>query len=168
MPRLSLLLALAALTACGPSDPAGSPGSTAAPSADGEALPDTSMVREVSPESTLDLVSGSLAAASPSVAIQTVDLWIARLDTVSTADVAELRDDLEALRNQLQSSPIDGRGVGRTLGRLADGTAALAEPGTALDRLAQTLRQQSARLAPDPTGSDSTAADVAGDVDGEA
>lgn len=158
MSRSAPLAALLALAACGPPDPQGP---AADDGASTETLPDTAMVRDVSPASTLELVAGDVLEASPSVAIQTIDLWIARLDTVSAEGVAEVRGDLETLRNQLQSSPIDGAAVGRSLGRLGEGTAALAEPGTPLGRLAETLRRQGARLVPDTTATDSTAVDSA-------
>ncbi len=150
--RFSLALAaVLALAAC-EADPSASasdaPAAEAAP--DLGPLPDTAMVQETSPETTADLVGGDLNTVSPSVAIQTIDLWIARLDTVSAA--ADVRDDLRTLRSLLQSSPLDGPAIGRTLRRLGDGTAALADTGSPLMRLAQTLRQQGQRLAPDTTG----------------
>ena len=145
---LAAVLALAACEADAPTTPPDGPPDRAA-SADG-ALPDTAMVRETTPEATASLVD-DLADASPSVAIQTVDLWIARLDTVSAGGAADVRDDLRTLRSLLQSSPLDGPAIGRTLRRLGDGTAALADAGTPLSRLAQALRRQGGRLAPDTT-----------------
>ena len=152
--RTPLALALL-LAACGSEPTASSPGGSDLPD-DGDTLPDTAMVREVSPESTLDFVSGDLLAASPSVGIQTLDLWIARLDTVSADGVSELRGDLTTLRNLLQSSPIDGPAVGRTLQSVGEQTVALAEPGTPLATLGQTLRSQGGRLVPDTTATDTT------------
>ncbi len=148
--RVSLLLALA-LAGCGP-DPS-SPDASAPTDRTGgpEALVDTSMVRDVSPESTLDLVAGGLVQASPSVAIQTLDLWVSRLDTVSADGVPALRDDLVQLRDLLQSSPLDGPAIGRTLQSLGDQTGALAEPGTPLSALGRSLRTQGDRLVPDST-----------------
>lgn len=148
--RYPLVLALT-LAACGPD-----PTSSGAANAGGEpALPDTAMIREVSPESTLEFVSGDLLAASPSAAIQTIDLWIARLDTVSADGVAELRDDLTTLRNLLQSSPLDGPAIGRTLRDVGEQTGVMAEAGTPLAALGQALGAQGRRLAPDSTGADS-------------
>ncbi|PAP78565.1 hypothetical protein [Rubrivirga marina] len=156
--RPSLLLALVlAVSACGPD--ASSDGARVAPSDPDASLPDTAMVRAVSPESTLDLVSGDLLAVSPSVAIQTIDLWIARLDTVSADGATELRDDLTTLRNQLQSSPLDGPGIGRTLRDVGEQTGALAEAGTPLAALGDVLRRSGQRLAPDTTAADSAGAD---------
>ena len=149
--RPLLLLALT-LAACQtePSSP-GAPG-TPASGGSSEALPDTATVQSVDPESSADLVSGDLTAASPSVAIQTIDRWVTRLDTVSADGASEVRGDLLTLRNLLQSSPLDGRAIGRTLRRLGDGTADLAGADPALQRLALTLSQQADQLAPDTTG----------------
>ena len=146
--RTPLALALV-LAACGPEPTASSPAGSAP--TDDDTMPDTAMVREVSPESTLDIVGGDLLAASPSVAIQTIDLWIARLDTVSADGASELRGDLTTLRNLLQSSPIDGPAVGRTLRSVGEQTGALAEPGTPLAALGRTLQAQGGRLLPDTT-----------------
>ena len=149
--------ALLALAACGPPNATDDAPGTAR-GGDPQARPDTAMVREVSPESTLDFVAGDLLTASPSVAIQTLDLWMVRLDTVSGA--GDVRGDLETLRNLLQSSPLDGPAIGRTMQDLGDGTEALAKPGTALARLAATLRQQGGRLVPDTTATPSAGDDV--------
>ena len=152
--RLSLLFALVvSLAACGPdASPDAAPGTPADPDAP---LPDTAMVRAVSPESTLDLVSADLLAVSPSVAIQTIDLWIARLDTVSAEGASDLRGDLTTLRNQLQSSPLDGPGIGRMLRSVGERTGALAEAGTPLAALGDALRRSGERLAPDTAATDS-------------
>lgn len=150
MPRPVLLALALALAACGPDAPPDAAGGSA-PDPDAP-LPDTAMVRSVSPESTLDLVKGDLVAVSPSVAIQTIDLWIARLDTVSAEGAPALRDDLTTLRNQLQSSPLDGPGIGRTLRAVGEQTGALAEPGSPLAALGDALRRGGLRLAPDTTG----------------
>ncbi|WP_420455517.1 hypothetical protein [Rubrivirga sp.] len=154
MVRLPLLLALV-LAACGPdASPPDSASPTDVSSASAEAravAADTAMVRDVSAEGTLDLVSRDLVRLSPSVAIQTIDLWVARLDTVSADGVPDVRDELTTLRNLLQSSPLDGPAIGRTLRSLSDHTGALAEPGTPLAALAQSLHAQGLRLAPDTT-----------------
>jgi len=154
MRRSSLLALAAVLVACGPDSAPESASGPASAHPDAP-LPDTAMVRAVSPESTLDLVSGDLLAVSPSVAIQTIDLWVARLDTVAVEGAADLRDDLTTLRNQLQSSPLDGPGIGRTLRAVGEQTAALAEAGTPLAALGDALRRNGERLAPDTTAADS-------------
>ena len=146
---LAAVLTLAACEAKAPTTPPDGPPDRAP--TDLSALPDTAMLQNTSPEATAALVA-DVDAASPSVAIQTIDLWIARLDTVSAA--ADVRDDLETLRDLLQSSPLDGPAIGRALGRLGDGTADLADGDAALAALARTLRQQGARLAPDTTAAD--------------
>ena len=154
MIRLVPALALAAgLAACGPS-----PTSTASGAGgDGAALPDTAMVREVAPATTAALVAGDLGRVSPSVAIQTLDLWIARLDTASVEGTAEVRGDLETLRNLLQSSPLDGAAIGRALRDAGDGTAALADSADGLAGLARVLRAAGSRLAPDTAATDRAA-----------
>ena len=148
-PRLFLLSALA-LTAC-QTDASRSGSGGPASGGSSDALPDTATVQSVDPESSADLVARDVRAVSPSVAIQTIDLWVARLDTVSVEGASDVRGDLVTLRNLLQSSPLDGPAIGRVLGRLGEGTAGLAEPGSGLDRLAVGLRRQAARLAPDTT-----------------
>ena len=110
---LTILLFPAAglLGACGPNGDA-----SQATGTDPEAArPDTSMIRDVSPEQTLGLLADGVAAASPSLAIQTLDQWIERIDSAQVegaeADsLAALSDDLTRLRNLLQSSPLDGHG----------------------------------------------------------
>ena len=150
---LALASLALALAACGPDPSPATPAEPGTPTAsgDGEVLPDTAMVREVSPESTLALLSGTLAQVSPSVAIQTLDLWIARLDTVSADGAPALRNDLTTLRNLLQSSPLDGAAIGRTLRAAGEKTGTLAQAGSPLATLGQTLRAQGDRLAPDTT-----------------
>ncbi len=158
--RLALLLLLP-LAACGPDSSASgnAPGRSAqGRSGSSEALPDTAMVRAVTPESTLSFLSGDLAQASPSVAIQTLDLWIARLDTVSADGVPALRDDLTTLRNLLQSSPLDGPAIGRTLRSLGEQTGTFAEAGTPLAGLGRALLAQGDRLAPAPIADSTEAA----------
>ena len=97
------------------------------------------------------------------VAVQTLDLWAARLDTAraegAAADtLAALRGDLETLRGQLQSSPLDGAAIGRTLGRLGGQTAALDSGRVGLGGLARALTAAGRRLAP----ADSAAAGTPG------
>ncbi len=116
------------------------------------------MVREVTVGGTTDLVRG-VRQASPSVAIQTVDLWIARLDTASVAGGAEIRGDLVTLRNLLQSSPLDGEAIGRTMTRLGEQTAVVDSTDADLGALATALRTVGRRLAPPPAASDSTEAE---------
>lgn len=149
-PALALLLA-GGLVACGPSPDAAS-GAAGGPG--GPALPDTAMVREVAPSTTAELVAGDLRSVSPSVAIQTLDLWVARLDTSSVEGTAGVRDDLERLRNLLQSSPLDGAAIGRAMREAGEGTAALADSAGSggLAGLARALRVAGSRLAPDTSG----------------
>ena len=145
VPLLAVLLGLAA---CAPADSGpGARGGGGA--ADGAALPDTAMVRHVDPTTTAALVAGDLGRVSPSVAIQTLDLWIARLDSVEAG--AEVRDDLETLRRLLQSSPLDGPAIGRAMRAAGEGTAALADSTDGLGGLARVLRVAGDRLAPDTT-----------------
>ena len=150
MLRLVLVSLLLSLVACGPS-----PTSTSGARGGGPSLPDTAMVRTVTPATTAALLAGDLRRVSPSVAIQTLDLWIARLDTVSAESAGEVRDDLGTLRNLLQSSPIDGPAVGRTLRDASEGTAALADSADGLAALARVLRLAGERLAPDTSRANS-------------
>lgn len=153
--RSSLLLLLA-LAACqtdpAPSSSGSAPAGTPAVT-DPADLPDPSMIEDVSVASTLDLLRNDPLAASPSLAIQTLDLWITRLDTVSAEGASEVRSDLRELRNQLQSSPLDGRGIGLTLKDLAESTAPLAQTDADLGRLAGLLRATGQALAPDTSQS---------------
>ena len=149
MTRLLLLSVAASLAACGPSSGSGASGSAAG----GAALPDTAMVQSVSTTSTAALVAGDLRRVSPSVAIQTIDLWIVQLDTASASGAGDVRDDLETLRNLLQSSPLDGPAIGRTLRSAGERTAALADSADGLAGLARVLRLAGGRLVPDTTES---------------
>ena len=150
------LVAVAALAACesSPSTASGAAGVT-----DPDDLPDTAMVRSVDPETTAGMVSGDLAAVSPSRAIQTLDLWAARLDTVSMDGADDVRRDLTTLRNLLQSSPLDGPAIGRAMVDLGEGTGALADSVGGVAGLARALRAAGGRLVPDST--------VSGDGDSE-
>ena len=147
----ALLLPLAAvvtLAAC-ESSPSAASGPGGAGVTDPADLPDTAMVRSVDPATTTALVSGDLAAVSPSRAIQTLDLWSARLDTVSRDGAADVRRDLTTLRNLLQSSPLDGPAIGRTMVDLGRETEALADSTGDLARLARALRRAGQTLVPD-------------------
>lgn len=152
------LLTCLALAACQSTPEAGSAGTSgAATEAD---LPDPSMIEDVSVGGTVDLLSGGIGRVSPSVAIQTIDLWLVRLDTVSLGGVAEVRDDLDELRDLLQSSPLDGRAIGLTLKRLGSSADSLSAQAAGLAPLASTLRSAGRRLAPDSTEADADAASV--------
>ena len=163
MPLRSLATALLlALAACQPEGPA--PTATAPPGVPADALPDTATVQTVDPASTADLVGQAFGAISPSIAIQTIDRWTERIDSLSLEGdgepeaLAELRGDLVTLRRLLQSSPLDGPAIGRTLRALSATTADLAAPGSDLARLGRTLGAQADRLAPVPVSPDSAAA----------
>ncbi len=132
---------------------ASTPSSTARASA--EAEPDTAMVRDITVGGTADLVREAVGA-SPSVAIQTIDLWVARLDTASVEGGGEIRDGLVTLRNQLQSNPLDGAAIGQTMTHLGEQTAAVDSADAALGTLAAALRTVGRRLAPEPVEADST------------
>lgn len=124
--------------------------------------PDTAMVRDVTVGGTADLVREDPNRVSPSVAIQTIDLWIARLDTASVVNGAEIREGLTTLRNQLQSSPLDGEAIGRTMKALGEQTAEVADSsGADLGALAAALSAAGERLAPEPVAADSVTFDDA-------
>ena len=150
--RLVCLLTLLAAIGC-------ETDATRTPSATSEdASPDTAMVRNVTLDGTADLVRRA-TTASPSVAIQTLDLWAARLDTASVEGGAEIRDDLVTLRNLLQSSPLDGEAIGKTMTDLGEQTAAVDSSDAALSALADALQTIGRRLAPEPVPADTTAAE---------
>lgn len=121
----------------------------------GAAPPDTAMVRSVSLEGTAELLARG-SRASTSVAVQTIDLWIARLDTAAVDGGAVIREDLGLLRGQLLSYPQDGPAIGTTMRRLGRHTAAVADSLAALVSLARALERSGARLggtAPDSSES---------------
>ncbi|MGB3544338.1 hypothetical protein [Rubrivirga sp.] len=126
---------------------------------DQEALPDAAMLESVTIGQTLSLVDG-YADASPSIAIQTLELWSSRLDTLALegdmADtLAALRRDLETLQGELQSSPLVGRPIGTTLRSMGRRTTVLAEGRSELEALGQALSSAGRVLAPvspDSTG----------------
>ena len=163
MPLRTLLLLAAAgsLAACQPDAPAETaPDPSAPPEAVTDGVPpDTAMVRDATPAGTARLVE-ALTEASPSVAIQTIDVWIARLDTLTTDEpmlaqrVGSVRSGLDQLRSQLQSSPLDGRAIGETMRDLGRGTTELARPGSPLSDLGRALTAGAERLtpAPEPAG----------------
>ncbi len=150
--RLALALTFL-LTACqsAPNSGPGSPG--AATEAD---LPDPSMIQDVSVAETTELLAPGFRQVSPSIAIQTIDLWLVRLDTVSVDGTAEVRDDLDALRDLLQSSPLDGAAIGKRLNSLASSTDVMASPENRLAPLSAALRAAGRTLAPDSSSAGST------------
>lgn len=116
------------------------------------------MIEDVSIGGTTDLLAMGVRQVSPSVAIQTIDLWLVRLDTVSIEGVAEMRGDLSSLRDLLQSSPLDGRAIGLRLKNLAQSTDSLSSQADGLIPLASALRAAGRRLAPDSTEAGAKAA----------
>ena len=107
------------------------------------------MIEDVSIGQTTDLLADGVRPVSPSVAIQTIDLWIERLDTTSVDGAGDVRDDLDQLRDLLQSSPLDGRSIGNQIKDLAESTAALPDSARQLSALVSTLRAAGRQLAPD-------------------
>ena len=127
-------------------------GSDSAP-ADREAFPDAAMLEGVTVGQTLSLVE-DYADASPSIAIQTLELWSSRLDTLALegelADtLAALRRDLETLQGELQSSPLVGRPIGTTLRSMGRKTTALAGTREDVAMLGNALSIAGRALAPD-------------------
>ncbi len=153
--RLLLFFALA-LSACQSSPGSGESGANKLGARSVEDLPDPSMIEDVSVEQTTGLLASGVPSVSPSMAIQTIDLWIERLDTAAADGTGDVRDDLDQLRDLLQSSPLDGRAIGLQMGDLAESTAALPDSTRQLSRLVSTLRAAGRQLAPDSTA---TAAD---------
>lgn len=157
--RFLLILTLV-LTACQSESPSGSRTSAGGGGTSGQDLPDASMIEDVSVAQTAGLLAEGVRQLSPSVAIQTIDLWLVRLDTVSVGGIAEVRDDLEELRDLLQSSPLDGRAIGLRLNALGASTDSLSAEAVGLGPLASTLRAAGQRLAPDPAAPSSDSSSV--------
>lgn len=157
--RAALFLALL-LSACQADDPDATSTRGTPSNEESASRPDTAMVRSVSPEQTAALLS-DLEVASPSIAIQTIGLWSARLDTLAlegaAADtLASIRDDLETLSGELQSSPLSGRFIGTTLTDLGRKTAFVAEGAPEIAALGQALSAAGRTLAPPDTSGVST------------
>lgn len=155
--RLLVLVPLLLSAGCQTDAPPGEEPPAAAASV---ALPDTAMVQTVTASGTAALVQ-DLRRASPSIAIQTIDRWTARLDTTALdgalADtLAAVRDDLGTLRSLLQSSPLDGRAIGETMQDLGRRTGALASGDPTLEPLGRALSVAGGRLVPKPPPADST------------
>lgn len=70
---------------------------------------------------------GSLTRLSPTAARDALDRWIAAMAGRET--YAGIRGDLEALRDALAASPLDGPAIGRLLVRLGAQTRSAASVG---------------------------------------
>ncbi len=155
----TLFLLTLLLSACQAGDTS-STRSTEPQEVDRASLPDTAMVQTVTVDQTASLVE-NLTVASPSVAIQTIDLWTTRLDTLALegtlADtLSSLRSDLETLRGELQSSPLQGRVIGTTLRELGRKTTVLAQGDGGVLKLAEVLSVAGESLAPRPVPNDTS------------
>ena len=148
--RFLLCLALA-LSACQSSPGSDGPSPNELGASSVEDLPDPSMIEDVSVDQTTGLLANGVLPVSPSVAIQTIDLWIARLDTASVDGAGDVHDDLDQLRDLLQSSPLDGQAIGLRMKDLAESTAALPDSTLRMSGLVSALRAAGRRLAPDTT-----------------
>ena len=150
--RLVFILPLV-LAACqsAPDSGTGGSGASGLGAASVEDLPDPSMIEDVSVDQTTELLADGVRSMSPSVAIQTIDLWTERLNTASVDGAGDVREDLDQLSELLQSSPLDGRSIGLQLKELAESTAAVPDSARQLPRLVSALRAAGRQLAPDST-----------------
>ena len=108
---------------------------------------DGMMANEVTAQGTLDAVPAEgLTAMAPATAVANIDQWIARLDGADFENADEISGGLETLKDQLQTTPLDGAAIGATLTDLgtwteqsAGGDAALTQLGQALAAAGQSL-----------------------------
>ncbi|HEX8298395.1 MAG TPA: hypothetical protein VF594_04475 [Rubricoccaceae bacterium] len=127
-----LLLALALpLAACG-GDEAETATDTTAPAADAPMATEPMtepgattdpMASDVTVDGTIAAAGTDLTALAPAAAIQNIDGWIAKLEG---DQFSELRLDLERLKAQLSTTPLDGAAIGATLTELGEATTASA------------------------------------------
>ncbi len=101
---------------------------------------DAMMADPVTAQGTLDAVPAEgLTAMSPATAIANIDNWIAQLDGADFENADEIRDGLMTLKDQLQTTPLDGSAIGETLTNLGTWTVQSAGADAALTNLGQAL-----------------------------
>lgn len=153
--RLLLALALLPLAACGDADdatvadsdvdvvtidPIDEPVMNDTLATDDLVTDDAAMDSGVTAEATLDAVSaaGGLTSLTPDAAVQNIDAWIVRLSNLDDVPVA-LIQSLQALKGQLNATPLDGAAIGATLVELGTGTQAAAAGDGSLEQLGEAL-----------------------------
>lgn len=94
---------------------------------------------EVTAQGTLDAVqdAGGLTSLAPGAAVANIDGWIAQLE--GNADAAPVVENLQTLKTQLTTDPLDGAAIGATLMTLGEQTTAAAGGDTALEQLGAAL-----------------------------
>lgn len=94
---------------------------------------------DVTAQGTLDAVqeAGGLTSLAPSTAVANIDGWIAQLE--GNADAAPVVDNLQMLKTQLTTEPLDGSAIGSTLMTLGEQTVAAAGGDAALEQLGSAL-----------------------------
>ena len=101
---------------------------------------------DVTVDGTLQAVTdaGGLTDLAPGAAVANIDGWIAQLE----ADPAfsETVTDLRTLKDQLQTTPLDGAAIGATLSRLGEQTTAVAADNAGLQQLGDALSGAGAQL----------------------
>ena len=102
-------------------------------------IADDPMAADVTAQGTVDAVTeaGGLTSLAPSAAVANIDGWIAQLQ--GNADFAPVVTDLELLKTQLTTNPLDGSAIGETLQRLGGATTGAAGGDSALETLGSAL-----------------------------
>ena len=103
-------------------------------------MDDGMMATDVTAQGTLDAVpAGGLTEMAPATAVSNIDSWIAQLDGATFENSTEIRQGLMTLKDQLQTTPLDGSAIGATLTDLGNWTEAAAGGDASLTQLGQAL-----------------------------
>ena len=110
------------------------------PMMDDGMMDDGMMMDDVTAQGTLDAVpAGGLTEMAPATAVANIDSWIAQLDGATFENSTEIRQGLMTLKDQLQTTPLDGSAIGATLSDLGTWTEAAAGGDASLTQLGQAL-----------------------------
>ena len=109
------------------------------PVVDDPMMDDDMMDADVTAQGTVDAVTdaGGLTSLAPTAAVSNIDGWIAQLQ--GNPDFAPVVTDLEMLKTQLTTDPLDGSAIGQTLQRLGEATTGAAGGDSGLETLGSTL-----------------------------
>lgn len=101
--------------------------------------PTDPVAADVTAQGTVDAVTdaGGLTSLAPGAAVANIDGWIAQLQ--GNPDFAPVVTDLEMLKTQLTTNPLDGSAIGATLQSLGAATTGAAGGDGALETLGSTL-----------------------------
>ena len=103
-------------------------------------MDDGMMASDVTAQGTLDAVpAGGLTEMPLATATGNIDQWIATLDGATFQNATEIRQGLMTLKDQLQTTPLDGSAIGATLTDLGNWTEAAAGGDASLTQLGQAL-----------------------------